>query len=234
MRKLHIVTGVLGGMLLLTGCHDRRAGVTTPLGDGVEQWGKKLPYDHWQFNFFHPKNLPALVTQVYIEDGDIRESIFRRLDPTEPSQSSVDTWSRVVGGFSTHFNIGKALPVRMSVCWDSVIDKKSYETEIWFDRETWRQMTMAYPDNYKPGQVYYRDNMIIGLAPGGTVRIWLEDNGNQVVPQHPARQFTLTGDKMLICKNAPSRIDFNYSVPDGYDPFIRDFIKGKTYPYGEW
>lgn len=234
MRKLYIVMGALGGLLLLTGCHDRRAGVTTPLGDGVELWGKKLPYDHWQFNFFYPKNLPALVTQVYLEDGDIRESIFRRLDPTEPSQSSVDTWSRVVGGFSANFNIGKALPVRMSVCWDSVIDKKSYETEIWFGRETWRQMTTAYPDNYKPGQVYYRDNMIIGLAPGGTVRIWLEDNGNHVVPQHPARQFTLTGDDMLICKHVPSRIDFNYSVPDGYDPFIRDFIKGKTYPYGDW
>ncbi|TKV09099.1 DUF2931 family protein, partial [Citrobacter sp. wls619] len=86
-----------------------------------EQWGKTLPYDHWQFNFFHPKNLPALVTMVYLEDGDIRESIFRRLDPTEPSQSSVGKWSQRVGGFSANFNIGKALPVRMTVCWDSVI-----------------------------------------------------------------------------------------------------------------
>lgn len=55
MRTLHIAIGVL---LLLTGCRDRRADVTTPLGDGVEQWGKKLPYDHWQFNFFTLKICP--------------------------------------------------------------------------------------------------------------------------------------------------------------------------------
>lgn len=120
------------------------------------------------------------------------------------------------------------------MCWDSVIDKKAYETEIWFSRETWQQMTTAYADTYKPGKTYYRDNMIIGLAPGGTVRVWLENNGDPVVLQRPARQFTLTGDDMLICKNVPNRIDFSYIEANGYDAFIRDFIKGKTYPYGNW
>ncbi len=233
MGRLMLITAALA-LTLLVGCHDRRAGVTTPLGDGVAQWGKKLPYDHWQFNIFHPKNLPALVTLVYLEDGDIRETIFRRFYAASPSQSSVDTWSRVVGGFSANFNIGKALPVRMTLCWDSIIDKKAYETEIWFSRETWQQMLATYSDTHRPGKTYYRDNIIIGLAPGGTVRVWLEDNGNPVVLQHPAKQFTMTGDEMLICKHVPSKIDFNYIVPDGYDPFIRDFIQGKTYPYGEW
>nr|WP_159466049.1 DUF2931 family protein [Scandinavium goeteborgense] len=229
MRPLITIGVALAGALLLVGCHERRAGVTTPLGDGVDQWGKRLPYDHWQFNFFHPKNLPSLVTQVYLEDGDIRGTIFQRLDPTEPSQSSVDKWSRVVGGFSANFNVSKALPVRMSVCWDSVIDKKSYETEIWFSRETWQQMTTTYADTYQPGNVYYRDNMIIGLAPGGTVRIWLEDNGNPVVLQKPAKQFTMTGSDMLICKGITKH-------PNGYVYYgkIPEFIKGKTYPYGEW
>ncbi|HGY5181403.1 TPA: DUF2931 family protein, partial [Citrobacter braakii] len=151
-----------------------------------------------------------------------------------PSQSSVEKWSQRVGSFSANFNTGKALPVRMTVCWDSVIDKKAYETEIWFSRETWQQMLNAYPDTYKPGKTYYRDNLIIGLAPGGIVRVWLEDNGDPVVLQHPARQFTLTGNNMLICKNVPNKIDFSYIEANGYDPFMRDFIKGKTYPYGEW
>ncbi|HGU0693749.1 TPA: DUF2931 family protein [Escherichia coli] len=143
--------------------------------------------------FFYPKNLPALVTMVYLEDGDIRESFFRRLDPTEPSQSSVGKWSQHVGGFLASFNIGKALPVRMTVCWDSVIDKKAYETEIWFSRDTWQQMLTAYPDTYRPGKIYYRNKMIIGLPPGGKVRVWLKDNRNPVVLQNPARQFTLPG-----------------------------------------
>ncbi|MCW7416713.1 DUF2931 family protein [Escherichia coli] len=72
------------------------------------------------------------------------------------------------------------------------------------------------------------------MGTGGARRIWLEDNGEPVVLQHPARQFTLTGDDMLICKNVPNQIDFSYIKANGYDPFIRDFIKEKPYPYGHW
>jgi len=39
---------------------------------------------------------------------------------------------------------------------------------------------------------------------------------------------------MLICKNVPNRIDFNYIEANGYDPFISNFIEGKDYPYGNW
>ena len=228
MRRLPLMVAVLG-VILLSGCHDRRAGVKTLLGDGVEQWGKKLPYDNWNFSFIYPKNLPALVTMVYLEDGDIRESIFRRLDPMDISDLSVGRWHDLIGGYGGYFNRGKALPVRMTVCWDSVIDKKAYETEIWFSRETWQQMATAYPDPYHPGKPYYRKRMAVGLAPGGTVRIWLEDNGNPSVLQQPARQLTLTGDDMLICKGVTKH-------PNGYVYYGKtpDFIKGKTYPYGNW
>ena len=227
MRRLQPMAAL--AIILLAGCHDRRAEVKNPMQHGVEQSRKKLPYERWQFNFFHPKNLPALVTMVYLEGGDSRKKIFRRPDPTEPSQSSVGAWSQRVGGFSANFNTAEALPVRMTVCWDSVIDKKAYETEIWFSRETWQQMTTAYADTYKPGRRYYRDNMIIGLAPGGSVRVWLEDNGDPVVLQHPARQLTLTGDDMQICKGITKH-------PDGYVYYGKtpEFIKGKAYPYGNW
>ncbi|HFO8944032.1 DUF2931 family protein [Escherichia coli] len=87
MRRLPLMVGVIVGVMLAVGCHDRRAGVKTLLGDGMDQWGQKLPYDHWQFNFFYPKNLPALVTMVYLEDGDVRESIFRQL--VQPDQVRV-------------------------------------------------------------------------------------------------------------------------------------------------
>ena len=228
MRRLPLTMAVLG-VMLLAGCHDRRAEVTNSLRDGVEQWSKKLPYERWEFNFFYPANLPALVTMVYLEGGDSREKIFRRLDPTEPSQGSVGAWSERVGGFPGNFNIAEALPVRMTVCWDSVIDKKAYETEIWFSRETWQQMTTAYADIYKPGKSYYRNKMIIGLAPKGKVKVWLKDNRNPVILQHPARQLTLTEDDMQLCKGITKH-------PDGYVYYGKtpEFIKGKAYPYGSW
>ncbi|MCT4704772.1 DUF2931 family protein [Enterobacteriaceae bacterium H16N7] len=220
---------VLLAIVLLAGCYDRRAEVTTPSEDGAAQLGKKLPYDHWRFSFIYPLNLPALVTQVYLEDGDSRGRIFRRLDPVDVSDLSVDGWHDVIGGYGGYFNRGKALPVRMTVCWDSVIDKKSYETEILFSRDTWQQMVTEYPDPYHPEKPYYRNKMAIGLAPGGTVRVWLENNGNPSVLQHPARQFTMTGNDMQICKGITKH-------PDGYVYYGKtpEFIKGKTYPYGEW
>ncbi|MCF8578822.1 hypothetical protein L2X67_03150 [Enterobacter ludwigii] len=59
MKRLPLVATMLG-VILLAGCHNRREGVKSLLGDGVEQYGQKLPYDHWHFNFFYPVNLPAL------------------------------------------------------------------------------------------------------------------------------------------------------------------------------
>ncbi len=50
----------------------------------------------------------------------------------------------------------------------------------------------------------------------------------------PVKMTTLSGDQLDACKDVPSRIDFNYSIPDGYDQDIKDFIKGKQYPYGSW
>jgi len=55
MNKSKGLISILAGVVLIIGCHDRRAAVMTPFGEGVNDWGKKLPYDHWQFNFFIPK-----------------------------------------------------------------------------------------------------------------------------------------------------------------------------------
>jgi hypothetical protein len=40
---------------------------------------------------------------------------------------------------------------------------------------------------------------------------------------------TLSGDQLNVCKGITDS-DFSY----GYDQDIKDFIKGKTYPYGNW
>jgi hypothetical protein len=79
------------------------------------------------------------------------------------------------------------------------------------------------------------DTLLLGLAPEGKVRIWLQNSaGGDNLPVKPVKITTLSGDKLDACKDVPSRIDFNYSIPDGYDQDIKDFIKEKTYPYGRW
>jgi len=125
-----------------------------------------------------------------------------------------------------YYNKGKALPLMLRLCWDSVIDKKSYETLIFFRKGTWEQMTTPYTDS-RWDETYYRSTMIIGLAPEGKVSVWLGGRGNPVVPQSDAKITTVSGDKMEMCRGV-TKSDFSY----GYDQDIKDFIKGKTYSYG--
>ncbi|PLY54034.1 hypothetical protein F153LOC_13370, partial [Lelliottia sp. F153] len=64
-------------LLAVAGCHS--AGSITP-----EETGE-MPYGLWEFAFFTPKALPALVTYVgIIDDKNILYS-FRTLDSTQDS-----------------------------------------------------------------------------------------------------------------------------------------------------
>ncbi|EGH1319430.1 DUF2931 family protein, partial [Escherichia coli] len=86
-----------------------------------------------------------------------------------------------------------------------------------------------YTDRYHPSETYYRDTLVIGLAPGGKVSVWLDNLGESVVPQLDAKITTVSGDKMKMCKGV-TKSDFSY----GYDEDIKEFIRDKTYPYGNW
>ena len=231
MRKRLLLTVGIIGLFLLSGCQvkDRRAGVKTPFGDGVEEWGKKLPYKQWQFVFFYPAHMPAVVTLAVVEDGNVAVTTYRRPDTPRESRHSIGKWSSTVGNFLAVYNTGTALPVSMHFCWDSVIDRKPYETLIWFDRETWQQMTAPYPVRFGTEKEYWRSDMIIGLAPGGVVRVWLSNQDEPAVLQSKARISTVSGDDRLMCKGITQH-------PYGYVYYgeTPEFIKGKTYPYGEW
>ncbi|EPZ4749478.1 T6SS immunity phospholipase A1-binding lipoprotein Tli1-EAEC [Escherichia coli] len=213
-------------LALLTGCNS----VSSQYADSDKtEWGyKKLPYDEWKFLFIYPKALPALATQALMVDGEGYKTTYQYLDNTEPSQVSVGRWSDHLGATESYYNKGKALPLMLRFCWDSIIDKKSYETLIFFKKGTREQMVTPYTDN-RWNETYYRSTMIIGLAPEGKVRVWLGDRGNPVVPQLDAKITTVSGDKMKMCKGVTKH-------PDGYVYYgdTPDFIKGKIYPYGNW
>ncbi|WP_413501791.1 DUF2931 family protein [Serratia proteamaculans] len=217
-------------LVSVTGCS---TGKTQPVAQGyttthTELGYKKLPYDEWKFLFIYPKALPALATQALMVDGAGYKTTYQYVDGTESSDVSVGRWNDRLGGVQAYYNKGKALPLMLRFCWDSVIDKKSYETLVLFKKGTWEQMTTPYTDS-RWNETYYRSTMIIGLAPGGKVSVWLGDRGNPVVPQSDAKITTVSGEKMEMCKGV-TKSDFSY----GYDQDIKEFIEGKTYPYGNW
>lgn len=211
--------------LLVSGCYASEQ--QTPEETGT------MPYGKWGFAFFTPHALPAVVTYAALIDSSNVVSKFRMLDSTSGDPDTVQTWNNQVR-MHAQFNKVRHPPVTMVFCWDSIIDKKTYETQIVFKPSLRETMLTPTGKDWRGDTAWY-DTMLFGLGPEGKVNIWLQNSGGgKNIPLEPKRIDTLSGDKLDICKNIPTRIDFNYSIPDGYDQYIKDFIKGKTYPYGTW
>jgi len=184
----------------------------------------------WNFDFFTPKALPALVTFAVVQDADGKVYEFNTLNRTSNLPGIVGGWNdkdRASGGYWNHV---KHPPRHIIFCWDSVIDKKVYETVLTIPKLVLEKMLRpsAYRD-YR-GKTAYYDRVQIGLAPEGKVAVWLQGIGSE--PNYrvtPSVLKTVSGNKLDICKGL-TKSDFSY----GYDKDIKDFIKGKKYPYGSW
>ncbi len=108
-------------VLMLTACHG--AGQPRP----VDQNGVPTK---WTFNFFTPQALPALVTYACVQDADGKMYVFHTLDSTKALYGVVGKWddhSRALNGYWNHV---ERPPRHIIFCWDSVIDKKMYETHL--------------------------------------------------------------------------------------------------------
>ncbi|EHN8923011.1 DUF2931 family protein [Enterobacter asburiae] len=206
-------------MATLTGCHTGEPATPEETGG--------MPYGKWDFAFFTPKALYADVTQALVIDEKGVVYTFRTLDAVQPSGVTVGTWSNRVRR-NAQFNQARHPPVMMLFCWDSVIDKKTYETRIVFPASLrTRMLTSTGQDSY--GTTWY-DTLLIGLAPEGRVRVWLQNSGiGENLPVEPQRLTTLSGEKLDACKGITQH-------PYGYAYYgeTPEFIKDKTYPYGQW
>ncbi|WP_421505981.1 DUF2931 family protein [Erwinia rhapontici] len=184
----------------------------------------------WRFNFFTPLALPAQVTFVAILDVGGIDYRFNTLDSTKSLYDVTGEWNDSARAMGGHWNRTKAPPRHILFCWDSVIDKKVYETHLTLSDAAIEKMRR--PSVYKnyPGKTAYYDSIQIGLAPEGKVAVWIDGIGFE--PNHrviPAVLKTVSGDELALCKGI-TKSDFSY----GYDQDIKDFIKGKQYPYGKW
>ena len=213
-------------ILSLTACQPTPShhGRSAPVAGG--DW--TLPYGKWEFAFFTPKALPAIVTHVRIVDTAGYLNTFNTLDSTQDNPYSVGKWfDKVQRG--ANFNKASHPPQYMIFCWDSIIDMKTYETSLFFPQEVWQKMQLSTGKDMFGNTAWY-NTILFGLAPEGKVRIWLQNSaGGSNYPVPVTDLTTVSGDKLTVCKGM-TKSDFSY----GYDQDIKDFIKGKTYPYGEW
>ncbi|ELL4732867.1 DUF2931 family protein [Salmonella enterica] len=207
------------------------------LGLSVTATSKELtsllaPYDEWYFNFFYPNALPAKVTYVELLDTDGILYRYRLLGSTNASSASVGKWNEEVMGIHSDFNKAKNPPQAMHFCWDSIIDKKVYETWITFGYPVWEMMLTPYPSPWDASIQEYHRYLVIGLAPEGRVRVWLVNNGKpntRLTEDKDIVVETVSGEKLAMCKGV-TRFSRGYK----YIKETEDFIKDKKYPYGNW
>ncbi|AXC86828.1 hypothetical protein DOE57_16795 [Salmonella enterica subsp. salamae serovar 56:b:[1,5]] len=190
------------------------------------------PYDEWYFNFLYPNALPADVTYAELLDTDGILYRYRMLGSTNASSASVGKWNEEVMGIHSDFNKAKNPPQAMHFCWDSIIDKKVYETWITFGYPVWEMMLTPYPSPWDASVQEYHRYLVIGLAPEGRVRVWLVNNGKpntRLTEDKDILVETVSGEKLAMCKGV-TRFSRGYK----YIKETEDFIKDKKYPYGNW
>ncbi|MRT04590.1 DUF2931 family protein [Ewingella americana] len=208
--------------LIITGCQSAVEANTIK--------SERAAPEEWYFTFITPKALPALVTYAIVMDTKGNAYSFKTLDKTHTGPEIVGSWGDRPRNPPGYWNKIQNPPKYITFCWDSIIDKKVYETRLSFSASLDEKMRKpAGHKNYRSLEVYY-DMMIIGLAPEGKVTVWLQDVGkypNYLVT--PSSIKTLSGEQLDICKGITKH-------PNGYKYYgeTPDFIKGKTYPYGNW
>ncbi|EAN0729850.1 DUF2931 family protein, partial [Salmonella enterica] len=157
---------------------------------------------------------------------------YRALDSTIPSSTTVAEWEDDLSVGMASFNKAKNPPQAMHFCWDSIIDKKVYETWITFGYPVWEMMLTPYPSPLDAGVQEYHRYLLIGLAPEGKIRIWLENNkkpNTRLTENKDIVVETVSGEKLAMCKGV-TRFSHGYH----YIKETEDFIKDKKYPYGNW
>ncbi|PHM73271.1 DUF2931 family protein [Xenorhabdus kozodoii] len=216
----------------LTACQSYLPGKRVVNYKLIVRHSEPLPYEKWWFKLRTPKYFPVSISFVQFQDEDNYVVQKFMPDGANPDYESLNSWNKRLGGGSGIRNYGEALPRSLTVCWDSVIDKKSYQTTFKFTPDVWQVMREPYIGRRVKGRIFYRDTIFVGLAPGGTARAWLpgydKNNGDNILV---ATGESVFGDKMTVCQG---KTKHSSGYGNDYPKYIKDFIKGKKYPYGEW
>ena len=226
MKRPHALALTL--LLTATGCSPHKSHPLQSNQAASGDW--TLPYGEWNFSFITPAELPAEALHARVIDTDGYLYTFNTLDQTCRATDSIDTWASTVHGPSIIFNKVKTPPQYIVFCWDSYIDQQTYETSAVFGPDTWLRMKTPADHTRPSGAPVWYDSMVFGLSPGGKVNVWFSDvGGRPSLRVKPLKLMTRSGKDLTLCKD--------YVVPGGsfnFLPETQEFIKGKTYPYGNW
>ncbi|MGH8416356.1 MAG: DUF2931 family protein [Pseudomonas sp.] len=148
---------------------------------GTNSYGATLPYDAWRLGFFAPNYM-----EVWIETAnviDINDRIFRRAMSGVAAVGSPPNlrgnpkgWPKKPGDGKGKHVFGADLPQLIYVRWQSLAEPQTYEAFIEIP-DAMRQKMLEGGNTYCKASKFWlmdhRNNVAIGLAPGGIAKTWI-------------------------------------------------------------
>lgn len=127
----------------------------------------------------------------------------------------------------------KAVPVRLDITWASFLENKFYTG-------SWELPTEKMKQLFKEGMIDWRTNkkqtykqIVVGLAPGGVVVVWMYGADNQIeIGRYQAKETQVAMADYVPENPTITRKDFfdvSASVPEAYEN-----LKKKGIEYGIW
>ncbi|HRN62878.1 DUF2931 family protein [Thermomonas sp.] len=141
----------------------------------------RLPYDGWSLGF---TGRPYM--EVWVETADV-EDVKGRLFPRAGAGVASQGYAGDPAGWpdnaaaSTRRVTGADLPGRIHVRWQSLVEPQTYRVTLEVPEEARRLMLSKAESRVVPGRMDYRYMVVIGLAPGGWVKMWVRSPGSQPI-----------------------------------------------------
>ena len=211
---------LLLSLLLLTACKN------DPLD------GRNDPKDDaWSIDFEGPVYMQGWVEYSSVEDVNGR--LFRvaggGIGPDGPGMDKeyARGWRSIGGNI---FPVtGADLPKRIFVRWQSIVEQKTYKG--WVDipeyaREIMRGSTSRRCPSWPDHEANYMAAAYIGLAPGGVIRVWVENNcGDNILVARAQADIEPLGPSQGLNQG---RYAYPISEPS------KRYIERYGIPYGSW
>src|SRR5579875_2023498 len=141
-----------------------------------------LPYEAWRIGFLAPSNMDAWLETANVKDvkgryffGAMAGSIAINFggDPAG--------WRQPVGWGAGRYLMNAALPERVVVRWQSLVEPQTYSAVLQIPESARRLMLKKAPFMHSPNRYAYQEALAIGLAPGGWIRVWVKGPGTRPV-----------------------------------------------------
>jgi hypothetical protein len=147
----------------------------------IRETSPDLPYYAWSLGFVAPTGMSVWVEAAEAEDA--RGHLFPQLESGTASMGydgDAAGWGDHVGLGSGREVTGAALPRRVYVRWQSLVEPQTYRVFLDIPQQA-RALMLTKVKHRELPQEFYRDTLVVGLAPGGWVKVWVNGAAGKAI-----------------------------------------------------